>query len=79
MKQRMKLPEIGGIGYAVQHPQDRAGETYFLCSTQHNLERTKEKAIKEGLDCMNDGVEPSDTDELVTEKDLIVWEMRRIQ
>ena len=72
----MKLPKVGEVAYAVQAPEDREGETTFLCSTQHHLERTRAKAIKDGLDCINDCREEEDQ---VTEKDLIIWEMRRIK
>jgi DNA-directed RNA polymerase subunit L len=71
----MKLPKVGEVAYAVQAPDDREGETTFLCSTQCNIERTAKKAIKEGIGVINDCREE---EEQVTEKDLIVWEMRRI-
>jgi len=72
----MKLPKVGEVAYAVQAPGDRKGETTFLCSTQCNIERTAKRAIDEGIGSINDCLEEG---EEVTEKDLIVWEMRRIQ
>jgi hypothetical protein len=84
----MRLPKVGGIVYAAQSKQARVGATMFMCHTQENASKNLGKLKKEALDnlCYPE-LEDYDkktgkwvpVHEPENAKDLVIWEMRRIQ
>ena len=65
-------PKVGQVVYGCQIKGTRPGELQFLCSTQSHIETTIKKAMAGAMDT-------DDEDDPITEKDLIVYELRRIK
>jgi len=84
----MKHPKIGEIIYAYSDKQDRVGKTNFLCSTQNNATKKKNKLFQEAVDILcypesetwdNDKNDWVPTVDLERKNDIIIYEMKRIQ
>jgi hypothetical protein len=83
----MELPKIGEVIYGFSDKQSgRIGETMFLCSTQENCTKDLKRGIEETVDQLTHSELEDYIDgdwapviESEREKDLIVWEMKRIK
>lgn len=85
----MKHPKIGEIIYAYSDKQERVGKTCFLESTQENATKNVKTLMQEAVESLCYPEEEAEWDddkndwipvfEPERKKDIIIYEMKRIQ